>query len=89
MILPTKANNKGADQTARMRRLCADGKAGLLLCWSQTPEDRFPRIETHIVCVHEKILSLVHLNACGRHKKETTFSGQKISVGLVFIKCFS
>ena len=34
-----KANHKGADQSARMRRL------RLRLCCSQTPEDRFCRVE--------------------------------------------
>ena len=30
---------------------CVDGLADLRLCGSQTPEDRFSRVETHIVFV--------------------------------------
>ena len=49
MILSEKANNKGANQSARMRRLvCADAQAGLRLCCLQTPEDRFSRVEAHL-----------------------------------------
>ena len=31
---------------------CADGQAGLRLCCSQTPEDRFSRVEAHLFLLH-------------------------------------
>ena len=50
-----KANNKDADQTARMRRLVC-----LRLCCSQAPESRFSRDETHMSLL--KILKLAITN---------------------------
>ena len=50
---------------------------------------RYPLLQTiwtqlklHSVCFHYKILSEVHLNICSRHKKQMTFSSQKILAGL-------
>ena len=34
-------------------------------------------IRVDIVCLHENILSEVHLNICSRCKKQTIISGQK------------
>ena len=38
---------------------CADGQAGLCLCCSQTPKDRFSRSETHILLKIKSFVLLV------------------------------
>ena len=45
-------NNKGADQSAQ---------AGLCLCYSQTLEDRFSLVETHLLLSSEGSGESVHM----------------------------
>ena len=40
--------------------VCAEAQAGLRLCCSQTPEDRFSLVEAHIIV--DNILSMYNVN---------------------------
>ena len=49
MKFSKKTNNKAADQTA------PKAQAGLRLCYSQTPEDRFSHDDAHISLVSDHV----------------------------------
>ena len=51
MIISNKRITKVADQTAQ---------AGLRLCCSQTPEDRFSRVEVHIILTFNNVYKFPH-----------------------------
>ena len=65
-----KANNKGADQTAQ---------AGLGLCCSNTPEDRFSHVEVHIISeVHERMNAMDSVQGYLHHNRNCLSQFHKI-----------
>ena len=60
---------------SRIQRTGKDVQAGLRLCCSQTPEDRFPRVEAQIITISsKKIMNVMKLKIL---KQTSKFSIQR------------